>query len=51
MGDRWKCPDCGATIISGVGLNPYAEHYQPEFGKELAEAVVREGKLLEVKDC
>jgi len=51
MGDRWRCPDCGATIISGVGLNPYSEHFLPDFDKALVDAVAREGKLLEVKDC
>lgn len=30
-GDMWACPDCGAEIISGVGRDRIAEHYEPEF--------------------
>lgn len=46
-GDRWKCPDCGATIIVGVPTSPVAEHYQPEF----AEAVKRHDATLQINDC
>lgn len=47
MGDEWGCPDCGATIVVGVGLNPIAEHYQPEFGA----AVARWAPSLQINDC
>lgn len=30
-GDKWMCQGCGAEIISGVGMNPIAEHYQEGF--------------------
>lgn len=36
MGDRWECPDCGASIISGVGQQPMSEHYKPEFEAEVS---------------
>jgi hypothetical protein len=32
-GDVWECPDCKATIISGTGRGPVAEHYQEDFVK------------------
>lgn len=31
VGDVWECHGCGARIISGVGREPIAEHYQPDF--------------------
>jgi len=34
-GDEWTCPDCGSTIIVGVGRKPVAEHYEPDFDKAL----------------
>ena len=46
-GDLWKCPDCGASVISGVGYSPIAEHYQEDFGRKkeiLAPTLL-------VKDC
>ena len=30
-GDKWECPDCRAEIIVGCGIQPIAEHYQPDF--------------------
>lgn len=30
-GDRWVCEGCGASIVSGVGFAPVAEHYQADF--------------------
>lgn len=48
VGDRWECEGCGAVIVSGVGLGPIAEHYQPEF----AERIQRLGAdQLQVNDC
>ena len=47
-GDRWECEGCGAAIVSGTGLHPIAEHYQPDF----TEMVERLGAtLLQVNDC
>lgn len=48
VGDKWKCPDCGAEIIIGVGRGPIVEHYQPEF------AAVQAGlgaDQLQINDC
>lgn len=47
IGDEWGCPDCGATIVVGVGFNPISEHYLPEFAAE----VLRTGADLFIKDC
>lgn len=45
QGDLWHCPDCGSQVIVGVGLKPWAEHYQ----KEWLDAIA--GVSLLVKDC
>lgn len=47
VGDLWQCPSCKATIVSGVGQNAIAEHWQPDFGN-LVEVY---GAELLVKDC
>jgi len=48
-GDLWECPDCGAEIISGVGLEPISvQHEQPRFG-ELLQTLVPDG--FQVNDC
>jgi hypothetical protein len=45
--DKWRCPDCGATILSGFGNAPISIHHMPEF-----ESTVRAlGAELLVKDC
>jgi hypothetical protein len=46
-GDLWECPDCGAQVIVGCGLQPVAEHYQDHF----AQAVSDWGATLQVNDC
>ena len=46
-GDLYTCPDCGARVISGVGLYPIAEHYQEDFGRKKE---ILQPDLL-VKDC
>jgi hypothetical protein len=48
IGDQWKCPDCGATIIVGVAHQPVSEHYQPNF-----KDAVRQfgGDQLQINDC
>jgi hypothetical protein len=35
-GDKWKCPDCKAEIIVGVGQSPIAEHYERNFAEKCA---------------
>jgi hypothetical protein len=47
VGDRWECEGCGATILSGFGREPIAEHYQPEF----AERVRTLQADFQVNDC
>lgn len=48
VGDRWRCEGCGAEIISGFGLAPLSEHYQPDF----ATIAERTGATqLQVNDC
>lgn len=34
-GDLWKCEGCGASIIVGVGRKRIAEHYEPDFAKQV----------------
>jgi hypothetical protein len=46
-GDLWECKGCGAQIISGVGRDPIAEHYEANF-KELV--MVFEPKV-QINDC
>jgi hypothetical protein len=46
-GDLWQCPDCGHELISGVGMGPIAEHYQPEF----PGWVERLGAEVQINDC
>jgi len=36
--DLYKCPDCGVEIISGFGNSNYAEHFEENFAKLLAQA-------------
>ena len=54
--DRWKpyklwqadllrCNGCGTEIIVGFGMEPSAEHYEPEFQQKLAHAAYT------VNDC
>jgi hypothetical protein len=37
VGDLMECQSCGAEVISGVGDNPIAEHYQSSFVSLVAE--------------
>lgn len=46
-GDLWECQGCGHQIISGTGMRPIAEHYQPDF----QEAVSRNNADYQVNDC
>lgn len=46
-GDSWACPDCGAEIIVGAGLEPISEHYKENF-----EHMVKvTGATLQINDC
>ena len=29
--DRWKCPSCGALVLSGFGMKPYLFKHDPHF--------------------
>lgn len=46
-GDKWKCQGCGHELISGTGMGPIAEHYQPDFDA----TAVRLGATYQVNDC
>jgi hypothetical protein len=48
MGDKWGCPDCGATIVSGVPHRPISEHYRPDFEEAVKQLG---GDQLQVNDC
>ena len=47
MGDLWQCQQCGHKLIVGVGAQPIAEHYQPDFAK-ISDSY---NPLLQVDDC
>jgi hypothetical protein len=47
-GDRWECPDCGASIVVGVMGPPVAEHYQKDF---VSLVKMYGGDQLQVNDC
>lgn len=47
-GDLWTCPDCGASVVVGIGRGPLSEHYQGEFAEIRQHTNARQ---LEVKDC
>lgn len=48
VGDRWECPDCGASIVVGVCNSPLSEHYKEDF----ADTVKATGAdQLQVNDC
>ena len=47
LGDQWECAGCGASIIIGVGAEPVAEHFQPEFQERISSF----GASLQVNDC
>lgn len=45
MGDLWRCPGCGHQIVSGVGREPVAEHYEKDFAEQARVAT------FQVNDC
>lgn len=47
-GDRWQCDGCGAVIISGCGLQPVSEHYQPDFAHYMQSL---KADQFQVNDC
>jgi len=47
-GDLWKCPRCGAAILSGVGARAIAEHFEPDFAKKMERYGAGQ---LQVDDC
>ncbi len=47
-GDKWKCPGCGAEIISGVGFNRIAEHYEEDFQTRIEQMNATQ---FQVNDC
>lgn len=46
IGDLFKCPDCGAQVISGFGREPMAHHYEPDY----AALVTTYKPILRTKD-
>lgn len=36
-GDLWECPSCGVKIVSGISPLPFAENYQSDYAKKVAE--------------
>lgn len=46
-GDLWECQGCGHQIISGVGKEPIAEHYQPDFADNMKAYDAR----IQINDC
>lgn len=48
VGDLWECPTCHHQLVSGVALHPIAEHYEPDFQRQVD---VYGAERLLVKDC
>jgi hypothetical protein len=48
QGDRYECEGCHAVIVVGVGWQPLAEHYQPDFAERVRAF---NGDQLQVNDC
>jgi hypothetical protein len=48
MGDEWRCPDCEAVIIVGVGQQPINEHYKDGFEDDVKSWG---GDQLQINDC
>jgi len=48
IGDLWECPDCKSQIVTGVGMQRVAEHYESNFNDILDRT---NAKQLLVKDC
>lgn len=48
VGDLWGCEGCGATILSGFGLNPIAEQHHEDFVSQVARLGAAQ---LQVNDC
>lgn len=46
-GDLWRCPGCGAEILSGFGFHSVAEHFEPDFKEQLEKF----GATFQVNDC
>lgn len=46
-GDLWACEGCGHEIVSGVGRQPIAEHFQDTFADDLRAYNAR----LQINDC
>jgi hypothetical protein len=32
--DLWECVECGVEIISGFGMRPIAEHWEPDYAEQ-----------------
>lgn len=47
-GDVWECEGCGATILSGFGQSPIAQHHEGDFEKALDSFGARQ---FQVNDC
>ena len=37
--DRWRCPSCGTTILSGFGMRPYLERHEDGFQERYTKVV------------
>ena len=46
-GDKWECPDCGASIIVGTGMLPLREQHHDDF----REMIDKLNATLQIKDC
>ena len=47
-GDLWRCPGCGAEILSGFGQEAIAEQYQSRFAQYVKELGADQ---FQVNDC
>lgn len=43
MADLFRCEQCNARVISGFARTPLAEHFQPDYARQSADAEFRFG--------
>ena len=48
--DLWQCPKCGYQIVSGYGNHAYAEHFEQNLEKIIAEETVLGKKIIYSKE-
>ena len=48
--DKWKCPVCGAEIISGFAQYPFAEHFNDDCEAIVSKAIASGKEVVSDKE-